>query len=45
VICTLHQVEEDEAGGTCSANGGEEKRVEITPERSEGKRSLGRPRH
>jgi hypothetical protein len=41
----LHQAEEDEVGGTYSANGGEDDAYRLLVRKSEGKRSLGRPRN
>jgi hypothetical protein len=37
-----NQVEEDEMGGACTTNGGEEERVLVG--KQQGKRPLGRPR-
>jgi hypothetical protein len=37
-------VEENEVGGECGTNGAEEERVQVTVEKPEGKRPVGRPR-
>ena len=49
MICTAHQncsggkIENNEMGGSCSAYGGEEKRIQGLVGKPEGKRPLGRP--
>jgi hypothetical protein len=40
-----YQVEEDEVGGACGANGGKRNIYNLLAGKPEGKRSLGRPRH
>jgi hypothetical protein len=44
MICTLHQVEEDEVGGTCGMNVGKRNVYRLLVGMPEGKRPLGRPR-